>query len=214
MNFSEFLKSHKSEFTWLFKAPLTIDNGYTVLLRPGISDISELRDYIKTETTRAGKKFAFGGYLEDREVYKNATLFGTDEPRTVHLGLDIWSDAGTPIYMPFDGRIHSFQDNNNSRDYGPTIITEHALMEQVFYFLFGHLSRSYLINLYKGKFIKKGEKIAHLGTFEENGGWPPHLHFQIIKDLEGYLGDYPGVAKKSELDHYRLNCPDPMIIFK
>ena len=65
----------------------------------------------------------------------------------------------------------------------------------------------------KGKFIKKREKIADMGTFEENGGWPPHLHFQIIKDMEGYLGDYPGVAKKSELDHYKNNCPDPMIIF-
>jgi hypothetical protein len=52
-----------------------------------------------------------------------------------------------------------------------------------------------------------------LGTFEENGGWPPHLHFQIIRDMEGFLGDYPGVAKKSELDHYQNNCPDPMIIF-
>jgi len=214
LNFSEFLKSHKSEFAWLLKAPLTIDNGYKVLLRPGISDISHLWEFIKTETTRAGKKFALGGYLEDREVYRNASLFSTDDPRTIHLGLDIWSDAGTPIYMPFNGRIDSFQDNNNIRDYGPTIITEHTLMEHTFYFLFGHLSHASLENLVKGKFMKKGEKIADLGTFEENGGWPPHLHFQIIKDLEGYLGDYPGVAKKSELDHYQYNCPDPMIIFK
>ncbi len=214
MNFGKFLRSHKSEFSWLLKAPLTIDNGYTVRLKPGILDMNDLWDYIKTETSRAGKKFALGGYLEDREVYKNKSLFGTDEPRSVHLGLDIWSDAGTPILMPFDGTIHSFRDNNNSGDYGPTIITKHILNEHVFYLLFGHLSRDNLVNLYKGKLIKKGEKIAELGTFEENGGWPPHLHFQIIRDLEGYLGDYPGVARNSELDHYQHNCPDPMIIFK
>lgn len=214
MNFSEFLKSHKSEFAWLLKAPLTIDNGYKVLLRPGISAISDLQVYIQDEITRTGKKFVYGGYLEDRAVYRNASLFGSDEPRTIHLGLDIWVEPGTHIYMPIDGRIHSFQDNNNSGDYGPTIITEHILDDKFFFFLFGHLSHASLENLVKGKFMKKGEKIADLGTFEENGGWPPHLHFQIIKDLEGYLGDYPGVAKKSELDHYQYNCPDPMIIFK
>jgi murein DD-endopeptidase MepM/ murein hydrolase activator NlpD len=87
-------------------------------------------------------------------------------------------------------------------------------MEHTFYFLFGHLNQNNLANLHEGKFIKKGEKIADLGTFEENGGWPPHLHFQIIKDLEGCSGDYPGVVKKSDLDHYQQNCPDPMIIFK
>ena len=213
MNFRELLKSNKAEFTWLLKAPLTIENGYKVSLKPGISSISDLSDFIEKEITRAGKIFAFGGYLEEREVYSNASLFGSIEPRTIHLGIDIWCDAGTSIYMPYDGRIHCFQDNNNSRDYGPTIITRHILNEQVFFLLFGHLSRDSLVNLGKGKLFKRGEKIADLGTFEENGGWPPHLHFQIIKDLEGYLGDYPGVAKKSELDHYRDNCPDPMIIF-
>lgn len=149
MNISEFLRSRRSEFTWLLKAPLTIDNGCKILLRPGISAISDLQEYIQKETIKAGKVFAFGGYLED----------------------------------------------------------------QVFFLLFGHLSRGSLVNLEKGKFLKKGEKIANLGTFEENAGWPPHLHFQIIKDMEEFNGDYPGVAKKSELDHYRNNCPDPMIIF-
>jgi murein DD-endopeptidase MepM/ murein hydrolase activator NlpD len=213
LNFSEYLKSHRSEFTWLLKAPLTIDNGCKVLLKPGISDIGDLSDFIRKESDRKGKKFVFGGYFEDREVYRNASLFGSDDPRTVHLGLDIWIEAGTPLYIPFEGRIHSFQDNNKSGDYGPTIITEHILGEQAFFLLFGHLSRKSLVNQYKGKFIKKGEKIADLGTFEENGGWPPHLHFQIIKDMEGYQGDYPGVARKSELNHYQSNCPDPMIIF-
>jgi hypothetical protein len=213
LNFREFIKSHRSEFTWLLKAPLTIDNGYKVLLEPGISGINDLGDFIQKEIISAGQEFAYGGYLEDREVYRNASLFGSDEPRTVHLGLDIWCEARTSIYMPYDGWIHSFQYNNNSGDYGPTIITEHVLEGQVFFFLFGHLSHSSLHNLHQGKLIKKREKIADLGTFEENGGWPPHLHFQIVKDMEGYQGDYPGVAKKSELNRYKNNCPDPMIIF-
>ena len=213
MNFSDFLDAHKSEFTWLLEAPLTIDNGYKNFFKPGISDINDLSDNIRKEISEAGKKFAYGGYLEDREVYRNASLFGSEEPRTIHVGLDIWCKARTPIYLPFDGHIHSFQDNHTAGDYGPTIITEHSLEKHSFYLLFGHLDHESLHNMKKGKIIKKGEKLGNLGIFEENGGWPPHLHFQIMRDMEGFLGDYPGVAKKSELGHYQNNCPDPMIIF-
>ena len=213
MKFSNFLEAHKSEFTWLFKAPLTIDNGYEILLKSGISNINDLSYYIQEETTGANKKFAYGGYKEERNVYKNAQLFGSEEPRTIHIGLDIWCDAGTPIFLPTDGYIHSFQNNKSSGDYGPTIITKHLLGKESFFLLFGHLSHSSLFDLEEGKFINKGEKLADLGTFGENGNWPPHLHFQIVKDMEGYSGDYPGVAKKSELNHYCDNCPDPMIIF-
>lgn len=214
MKFSNFLETNKSEFTWLFEAPLTIDNGHNILLKPGISDLNSLHDYIQKETIRANKRFAYGGYLEERKIYKNTKLFGSIEPRTIHLGLDIWCDAGTPLVNPIDGYIHSFQDNKEAGDYGPTIITEHFLGDQSFFLLFGHLSHISLLTLKEGKFIKKGEKLADLGTFEENGNWPPHLHFQIVKDMEGYKGDYPGVAKKTELDQYRDNCPDPLIIFK
>ena len=213
MKFSNFLETHKSEFTWLFKAPLTIDNGLELLLKPGISDINDLSDYIQKETIRANKKFAYGGYLEERSLYKNAKLFGSVDPRTIHIGLDIWSVAGTPVIIPIDGYIHSFQNNKTNGDYGPTIITEHFFGQQSFFLLFGHLSQISLLTLEEGKFIKKGEKLADLGTFEENGNWPPHLHFQIVRNMEGYKGDYPGVARKSELDHYHDNCPDPMIIF-
>lgn len=214
MNFSNFLQRNKSEFTWLFKAPLTIGNGFEIFLKPGISDINSLSDYIQKESSGRNKKFAYGGYLEERNVYKNAKLFGSAEPRTIHIGLDIWCEAGTPVVIPIDGYVHSFQDNNRNGDYGPTIITKHFLGEESFFLLFGHLSQISLFTLKEGKFIRKGEKLADLGTFEENGNWPPHLHFQIVKDIEGYKGDYPGVAKKTELDHYLDNCPDPLIIFK
>jgi len=213
LNFSDFLEAHKLEFTWLFKAPLTIDNGCEILLKPGITDIDRVSCYIQKKITEANKKFAYGGYLENRDIYRNAQLFESDEPRTIHIGLDIWCDAGTPVILPIDGYVHSLQDNKTSGDYGPTIITKHCLKHQSFFLLFGHLSHVSFINLEEGEFIKKGKKLADLGTFEENGNWPPHLHFQIVKDMEGYKGDYPGVAKISELDHYRVNCPDPMIIF-
>ena len=43
----------------------------------------------------------------------------------------------------------------------------------------------------------------------ENGHWPPHLHFQLIRELGDWSGDYPGVCKYSEKEKYLANSPDP-----
>jgi hypothetical protein len=53
-----------------------------------------------------------------------------------------------------------------------------------------------------------------LGDTSVNGDYPPHLHFQIIKDIQGYQGDYPGVSSKKDLDFYRNNCPNPNTLLK
>ena len=78
-----------------------------------------------------------------------------------------------------------------------------------FYTLYGHLSLKDLGNIRSGQFITRGENFAHFGPEEENGNWPPHLHFQIIKNIENYSGDYPGVCSEKKLSFYLENCPDP-----
>ena len=83
-----------------------------------------------------------------------------------------------------------------------------------FHTLYGHLSRASLENLSVGKSIKAGEKFAELGSAEVNGDWPPHLHFQIVADMQGKEGDYPGVAAKADLDFYKQNCPNPNLLLK
>ena len=151
-----------------------------------------------------------GGYGEDRSVYTQALFTPQgEEPRTVHLGLDIFAAAGAEVYTPLPGRVHSSQINDNPGDYGPTIILEHAIKGGAFYTLYGHLSRESLKGLKPGAAFMAGERIASLGTRNENGGWPPHLHFQIILDLKGKRGDYPGVCKRSEREHWLSVCPDP-----
>jgi hypothetical protein len=64
----------------------------------------------------------------------------------------------------------------------------------------------------EGQSITKGDWIAAFGEPAENGQWPPHLHFQIIIDMQGMKGDYPGVCKYSEREKYLANCPDPDLI--
>lgn len=153
-----------------------------------------------------------GGYDEDRAIYDGPVFAAGagEEPRTIHLGIDLFAAAGTAVYAPLAGHVHSFQDNANPKDYGPTVILEHTVkVDLTFYTLYGHLSRESLIGLHAGQDVAAGAQLATLGAAEVNGGWPPHLHFQVILDMGSALGDFPGVFKQSERARWKLVCPDP-----
>jgi murein DD-endopeptidase MepM/ murein hydrolase activator NlpD len=160
---------------------------------------------------KPGDPLRAGGYAEDRGVYSQV-LFAPEgeEPRTVHLGFDIFAPAGTEVVTPLNARVHSSRINDQPGDYGPTIILEHTPAPGLtFHTLYGHLSRDSLKGLKPGSAFMAGEKIADLGTKRENGGWAPHLHFQVILDIGSAKGDYPGVCRRSEVEHWLSICPDP-----
>jgi murein DD-endopeptidase MepM/ murein hydrolase activator NlpD len=136
------------------------------------------------------------------------------EPRRLHLGVDIWGPAGTKVMAPLDGIVHSFAFNNNDSDYGATIILTHHFDGVGFHTLYGHLSLNSLKNLSEGQLVGKGDVIGEFGMRFENGNWPPHLHFQLIADMQGWRGDYPGVCRFSERIQWLANCPDPNIILQ
>jgi len=180
-----------------------------------IIDSASFSIWINKKLDETGSRYGIGGYMEHRTLYARSPLFNTDdEPRRLHLGVDIWAEAGTPVYAPMDGAVHSFKDNNNFGDYGPTIILQHNLDGLTLYTLYGHLSRESLGVLAVGQPIAKNQQIARLGDIEENGHWPPHLHFQLMFNMEGMAGDYPGVAGFSEKERYLQNIPDPNLILK
>lgn len=183
-------------------------------IQPDILDHTDrFIDYINQNINKAGAKFGIGGYAEHRTVYSRSKVFDAtepgEEPRRLHLGIDIWGKPHTPVMSPLDGIVHSFAFNDNFGDYGATIILSHQLEGISFYTLYGHLSLNDLKNLDGGERIEKGEVFAEFGIPMENGHWPPHLHFQIIIDLEDWSGNYPGVCKYSEREKYLANCPDP-----
>ncbi|NTS39600.1 DUF559 domain-containing protein [Flavisolibacter sp. BT320] len=134
------------------------------------------------------------------------------EPRRLHLGIDIWGKPYTKVMAPLDGIVHSFAFNNAYGDYGATIIITHQLDGISFHTLYGHLSLNSLKNLHEGDVVRKGDVFCEFGIPFENGQWPPHLHFQIIKDMQGWKGDYPGVCRFSEREQYLQNCPDADLI--
>jgi murein DD-endopeptidase MepM/ murein hydrolase activator NlpD len=193
--------------------PLDFTAANTELNMSIIADKQQFSDWISEKLKANNCRYGIGGYMEHRTIYAVSPHFDTDdEPRRLHLGVDIWGDAGTPIYSPFDGTVHSFQNNNNLGDYGPAIILQHNLDGLTLYSLYGHLSRTSLTGLTVGVSVNKNQQIATLGNNQENGQWPPHLHFQLMYDMEGKFGDYPGVCKYSEKEKYRLNIPDPGLV--
>jgi len=178
-------------------------------------DTDRFSKWVSLRLKDSGSRYGVGGYMEHRTIYSRSEHFSTgDEPRRLHLGVDIWGDAGTPVYAPIAGNIHSFRDNNNHGDYGPTIILRHDLDGLELYTLYGHLSRNDLNGLHIGGPVKKGQKMGSFGEQDENGHWPPHLHFQLMFDMEGMQGDYPGVAKFSEKEKWMVNIPDPNLILR
>jgi peptidoglycan LD-endopeptidase LytH len=136
------------------------------------------------------------------------------EPRRLHLGTDIWAPEGTPVYAFMGGMVHSFAFNNQYGDYGATIILSHQLEGISFYTLYGHLTLRDINYLNEGDYVVRAQEFAHFGGPNENGHWPPHLHFQVICDMELYDGDYPGVCRYSERKKYLDNCPDPDLILQ
>lgn len=180
-----------------------------------VNDIELFIQYIKATLIRNNARYGIGGYNENRTIYRRSKLFDADdEPRTVHLGIDIWGKPYTKVMAPLNGIVHSFAFNNALGDYGATIILSHRLDDFSFYTLYGHLSLNSLKNLSVGQLVKTGDVFTEFGIPFENGQWPPHLHFQIILDLEGKEGDYPGVCKNSEREKFLNNCPNPGLILK
>src|SRR5476649_1671931 len=178
-------------------------------------DADEFSRWVNDTLLTNNCTYGIGGYMEHRTIYARSALFDTNsEPRRLHLGVDIWAKPGTPVYSPLQGIIHSFRDNDNFGDYGPTIILEHDLDGLKLYSLYGHLSRQSLHGLEVGQQVQINQNIAALGTVGENGRWPPHLHFQLMFDIEGLSGDYPGVGRFSEKEKYLKNIPDPKLILQ
>ena len=196
---------------------LNLSNTNKELVPSIFGDIHTFSNYISGELKNSNKEYGIGGYLEQRNIYSLFINFVQDDSiqRNIHLGIDVWSKSGTSVYSPLDGIVHSFQLNHGDGNYGPTIILAHNMGGKIFHSLYGHLSTSDIQHLKVGMIISQGDLLCHLGESHENGGWPPHLHFQLICDMQGWTGDYPGVSSKKDIEGYAKNCPNPIsFLFK
>ncbi len=176
--------------------------------------VEQFTHLLDQERERHGKLVGFGRYDEPRLCYASdqfATA-GTVR-RTVHIGLDIFAGAGTQVFAPLAGTVHSVANNDLPLDYGPTIILRHETDDGIeFFTLFGHLSEESIQNLKPGDSFQRGDELATFGDATVNGGWPPHVHFQIMTNMLGKVGDFPGVAPPDEREVWLSLVPDPNLI--
>ncbi len=183
------------------------------------ADLSEpaLSQKLQSVLCAAKASVGIGRYDEPRPLY-SSQLFGDKsnplaERRTVHLATDLFVEPGTPISAPFDAAVHALANNSAPLDYGPVVILHHAPAPDLeFFTLYGHLSTGTLSSLKPGQRIAHGEVFARIGQANENGGWPPHLHFQVILDLLDRSTDFPGVSFASERSVWLDLSPDPNLI--
>ena len=164
------------------------------------------------------KKVLAGGYLEPRALYTSTAYdkIGNNgrESRTIHLGIDFWFHANTPVHALFDGEVVTACNDAGDKEYGGLVILKHRVEDFEFYTLYGHNTVESATKHKLGDIINKGEKIAELGNYPENGNWAPHLHFQIMMSMLDYKVDFPGVAYFKQLNVWEDLCPDPNLLFK
>ena len=161
-----------------------------------------------------------GRYDETRLLYASEAFKAEGETgpewRTLHLGLDLFETAGTTIYAPLAGTVHSAQVRPDPLDYGGCVVLEHTVSDErgdlTFYSLYGHLKPDSMAALEVGQSVSKGEALAELGAVHENGGWPPHLHLQLSTDDLGLKDDFPGVALPSQRDVWLSLSPDANLL--
>lgn len=163
-------------------------------------------------------KIIAGGYLEPRPLYTSTAYDKTGnhgrESRSIHLGVDFWLPAQTPVHAFLDGEVAIAVNDAGDKEYGGLIILKHEQEDFTFYTLYGHLTIKSATNHNIGDHIKKGELIGHLGNYPENGNWAPHLHFQFMLSLLNYKNDFPGVAYQRQIDVWKSLCPDPNLLIK
>lgn len=206
--------AHEIDYSEYVALDLSVSNDE--LQHHTLNTAHDYEIFIQNHLDKNKAKIAYGGYLERRNLYKRSSVFKnkTTNERDIHIGLDLWMNKQATVFAALDGTIHSFQNNDALGDYGPTIILEHQLEDFKFHTLYGHLSLESLMDKKVGDYIKKGTQIATLGLPPINGDYAPHLHFQIIIDMQNKKGDYPGVCNEKDFDFYTENCPDPNLLLK
>ncbi|MEP4035183.1 aminotransferase class III-fold pyridoxal phosphate-dependent enzyme [Pseudophaeobacter sp.] len=172
------------------------------------------------EAARVGEEFEdqgriwLGYYHEPRLIYAEPAFrkgpYKASNRRTVHLAVDAFAPDFTPMFAPLDGEVFVVENRTGHLDYGGVIILRHETPAgDPFYTLYGHLDPECCDRLSPGDKIAKGAEFCRLGDHSMNGGWAPHVHFQLALTTEGIEADWPGVGDPDEMYMWRAICPNP-----
>ena len=192
-----------------------VDLGLSSRILAQVRDIADPSSWREPFRQFLGDKVGIGHYDEARPIYLS-DMFALDHHlrRAVHIGVDLFAPAGTPIYAPLPGTVHKIGDFPAAEDHGPYLFLEHQPLPALrFYTLYAHLSPEVLDRLRPGQRVEAGDLLAHIGDYPRNGNWLPHLHFQIVMDLLD-ADNFPGVCAAHLRPVFKALCPDPNLIMR
>jgi murein DD-endopeptidase MepM/ murein hydrolase activator NlpD len=117
--------------------------------------------------------------------------------------------AGTPVYTPLAAIVKSVEIETAPLGYGGLIALEHQPEDcPPFITLWGHMAHEAMSRLKPGQKLAAGELVGYMGDMHENGGWTPHLHFQISTDTGLTAAEILGVGENAYLDVWADIFPD------
>lgn len=161
----------------------------------------------------AGVRVAVGRFDELRLSYDSLRGDDASDPRVVHLGVDVFVEPGLMVHAPIAGIVHDSGTGKSPLGFGPTVVIRHETGDgTVFFTLYGHLDREAPIVCPPGRAVAPGAQLGRVGTPDVNGGWTPHLHFQVIMDLLGLGRRFPGMGRLTQRDAWRELCPNPNLV--
>ena len=158
-----------------------------------------------------GIALGIGPWGEARTVY-SGDMFRSrlieGERRDRHLGLDLFMPTGTKLFTPLAATVKSVEIEEDPLGYGGLV----ALLHEPegcppFVTLWGHLAHEVVSRL-KPDRLEAGALVAEMGAHAENGGWAPHLHFQISVDPDIAARDILGVGEARYLDVWQSLFPN------
>ena len=183
----------------------------------------EVLDLTTGEYKPSQSVYSIGKYNEVRSnMYEQELFLKESEPRTIHMGIDIGAPTKTEVYTFDDAQVVFQELRSAPGDYGNCMILEYIWQQnyplranryainkgESYWALYGHLSAQALKLHQPGNYVKKGTCIGFVGADDENGGWTPHLHFQL-SIVKPQTCDLPGVVGQSEHQNALNHYPDP-----
>ena len=196
-------KPHVFDFTSANPRTLTYDP----------SAFPSFQDAVYGELAESGKQWGIGKYLEERRSVLRHFPQMIMEGRVYHMGLDITSLPGTPLFAPLDGEIFRVGKEEGIGNYGGFAVLRHRIGDDTFYSLYGHLCAKHLVQ--EGQKIVAGERFALIGDGQDSGGWFTHTHVQVITEEAYNRGRmFHGYASAGDIPVIESLFPSPYLLFR
>jgi 4-aminobutyrate aminotransferase-like enzyme/Ser/Thr protein kinase RdoA (MazF antagonist) len=189
------------------------DAGDPIAIASAAREPQQAQDLWLSYAAAHGIDLGIGPWCEERSIYTTeafASRLVEGQRRTLHIGLDLFVAAGTPVRAPLAGKVVDFYLTNLPLDYGCAVLLEHEPEPGLrFYSLWGHLAAKTASGLKIGDWIAAGQVFAWIGDTHENGNWLPHLHLQLVSYRPRSADDVIGAGESVFRDVWADLFPDP-----